>query len=158
VFCPNCIYVFRMDKKTDYFSLSHWLTDFITEGESVYWKVRTGSLCFMWIWEQTAYISLYSINWFYNWDGVCLLSGTDWVFMCFVWIWEQTAIIPLYSINWLVFITEPKCVYCAVRTGSLNHTDIVSSFKGKKAVYFSHCCAVCRCSVADVCALSWPLY
>jgi hypothetical protein len=52
---------------------------------------------------------------------VCLLPGTDWVFMCFVWIWEQTAIISLYtySINWLVFITETECVYCAVRTGSL---------------------------------------
>ena len=34
---------------------------------------------FVWIWEQTAIISLYSINWlvgFYNWDGVCLLRGT----------------------------------------------------------------------------------
>ena len=41
-------------------------------------------------------------------------------FMCFVWIWEQTAIIFLYSINWLVFITETECVYCAVRTESLN--------------------------------------
>jgi ribosomal protein S26 len=42
------------------------------------------------------------------------------VFMCFVWISEQTAIISLYSINWLLFITETVCVYCAVRTGSLN--------------------------------------
>jgi hypothetical protein len=62
---------------------------------------------------------------------VCLLSGTDWifiynstfcphsVFMCFVWIWGKTAIISLYSINWLAFITETECVYCAVRTGSL---------------------------------------
>jgi secretory phospholipase A2 len=40
---------------------------------------------------------------------------TAWI--CFVWIWEQAAIISLYSINWLVFITERKCVYCAVRTG-----------------------------------------
>jgi len=42
------------------------------------------------------------------------------VFMCFVWISEQTAVISLYNINWLVFITESECVYCAVRTGSLN--------------------------------------
>jgi hypothetical protein len=41
-------------------------------------------------------------------------------FACFVWIWEQTAIISLYNINWLVFINERECVYCAVRTGSLN--------------------------------------
>ena len=36
------------------------------------------------------------------------------VFVCFVWIWEQTSIISLNNINWLVFITETKCVYCAV--------------------------------------------
>jgi hypothetical protein len=73
---------------------------------------------------------------FYNWDEKCLQRGTDWVFiynsglnenlrsahtvfMCFVWIWEQTAIISLYNINWLVFITEMKSVYSAVRTGYL---------------------------------------
>ena len=37
---------------------------------------------FVWIWEQTAIISLYSIIWllFYNQDGECLLRGTDWTF------------------------------------------------------------------------------
>jgi len=73
----QCIYVFCVDLRTnsDYFSIYHLLT------------------CF------------------YNRDGVCLLRGTDWVFiynstfcphsvfMCFVWISEQTAIISLYSIN-----------------------------------------------------------
>jgi hypothetical protein len=39
--------------------------------------------------------------------------------MCSVWISEPSAIISLYSINWLVFITEMKCVYCAVRTEPL---------------------------------------
>ena len=89
-------------------------------------------VCFVWIWEQTAIISLYSVNWrVFVTETECLLRGTDWVFlynstfcphsvfMCFVWIWEQTAIISLYSINWLVCITERECVYCAVRTGSL---------------------------------------
>ena len=42
------------------------------------------------------------------------------VFLCFVFIWEQTATCATYSINWLVFITEMKSVYSAVRTGSLN--------------------------------------
>ena len=41
------------------------------------------------------------------------------VFMCFVWISEQTAIISLCNINWLVFITETRSVYCAVRSASL---------------------------------------
>ena len=86
-------------------------------------------LCFVWIWEQTAIISLYSINWLvFITETECLLRGTDWIFicnstfcphsvlMCFVWIWEQTTIISLYSINWRVCITETECVYCAVRT------------------------------------------
>ena len=50
--------------------------------------------------------------------------------MCFVWISEQTAIISLYNINWLVCITVTESVYWAVRTGSLNQTDSLSSFRG----------------------------
>ena len=96
-------------------------------------------MCFVWIWEQTAIISLYSINWL-----VCVtetecvycavriehLTFTNStfcphsVFMCFVWIWEQTAIISLYSINWLVCITETECVYYAVRTESLHISQV----------------------------------
>ena len=40
-------------------------------------------MCFARIWEQTAIISLYNINLlvFSNQDGVCLLRGTDCVFM-----------------------------------------------------------------------------
>ena len=36
-------------------------------------------MCFVWIWEQTAIISLYNINWlvFIN-EKVCLLRGTGW--------------------------------------------------------------------------------
>jgi hypothetical protein len=81
-------------------------------------------MCFLWIWEQTAIIYLYSINWLvfireiYPFKAQWLLyvpSGLTFnnstfcphsVFMCFVWIWEQTAIISLYSINWLVFIRD----------------------------------------------------
>ena len=110
----------------------NWLVC-ITETESVYCAVRTGSLyiiqvmCFLWIWEQTAIISLYRINWL-----VCIIetecvycavrTGSLYIIqvMCFVWIWEQTAIISLYSINWLICITEMESVYCAVRTGSLH--------------------------------------
>ena len=38
--------------------------------------------CFVWIGEQTAIISLYSINWLVciTEDGECLLRGTDWTF------------------------------------------------------------------------------
>jgi hypothetical protein len=43
--------------------------------------------------------------------------------VCFVWIWEQTAIISLFSVNWLVCNTVTECVYCAVRTGSINATQ-----------------------------------
>ena len=51
------------------------------------------------------------------------------VFMWFVFIWEQTATCATYSINWLVFITEVKSVYCAVRTGSLNKAVCASYLK-----------------------------
>jgi len=87
---------------------------------------RSVFMCFMWIWEQTAIISLYSIDWlvgFYNTDWVCLLRGTfcilrsaHTVYLWFVWIWETTAMISLYSIDWLVFITETECIYCSVRS------------------------------------------
>ena len=104
-------------------------------------------MCFVWIWEQTAIISLYSINWLvfmtetecvycavrtgslyiasltFNNSTFCPHS----VFMCFVCIWEQTAIIYLYNINWLVFITETECVYYAVRTGSLYTVSLTFS-------------------------------
>jgi len=55
---------------------------------------------------------------------------TLYLFMCFVFIWEQTAICATYSINWLVFITDMKSVYSAVRTGSLNKAVCASSVKG----------------------------
>jgi hypothetical protein len=42
------------------------------------------------------------------------------VFMSFVFIWEQTATCATYIISWLVFITQMKSFYCAVRTVSLN--------------------------------------
>ena len=38
-------------------------------------------MCFVWIWEQTAIISLYNINWLvFITETECLLRGTDWVF------------------------------------------------------------------------------
>ena len=118
----------------------------ITETECLYCAVGTGYLyiilcsahtavfmCFVWIWEQTATISLYSINWLVcitetecvycavrtGFLYIILRSAHTAVFMCLVWISEQTAIISLYNINWLVCITEMVCVYCAVRSASL---------------------------------------
>jgi hypothetical protein len=62
------------------------------------------------------------------------------VFMCSVWISEHAATISLYSINWLVCITETECVYCAVRTGSLN-PFILSLFFFTRSLYCTkwHC-------------------
>ena len=74
----------------------------------------------MWIWEQTAIISLYSINWLVSiTETECLLRGTDWVFIynsgyvfC-VDLRTKSDYFPLQ--HWLVCITETECVYCAVR-------------------------------------------
>jgi hypothetical protein len=74
-------------------------------------------MCPIYISEQTAIISLCSINRLVCiTEMVCVYCAVRTVFMCFVWISEQTAIISLYCINWLVCITETVCVYCAVRT------------------------------------------
>jgi hypothetical protein len=45
------------------------------------------------------------------------LTGREMYLLCMDL--RTTAIISLYRINWLVFTTE-ECVYCAVRTESLN--------------------------------------
>jgi len=55
--------------------------------------------------------------------------------MCFVFIWEQTATCATYSIKWLVFITEMKSVYSAVRTGSYKYSSLRIIFKGLRAQY-----------------------
>jgi hypothetical protein len=52
------------------------------------------------------------------------------IFMWFVFVWEQTATCATYTINWLVFITETKSVYSAVRTESLIESVSAPSFKG----------------------------
>jgi hypothetical protein len=49
-----------------------------------------------------------------------IVRSTHTVFLCFVFISKQTATCATYTINWLVFITEMKSVYSAVRTGALN--------------------------------------
>ena len=111
-------------------------------------------MCFVWIWEQTAIISLYNIKWLvFIPQTECLLRGTDWlfiynstfcpqsVFMCFVWIWKQTAIISLYSTNWLVCITETECVYCTVRNGSLYTASLTFS----NSTFCPHSCIYVFC-------------
>jgi hypothetical protein len=93
-------------------------------------------MCRLSSWEQTAIISLYSINW------LVFITETDYVYcavrtgylniiraISFKWISEQTTIISLYNINWLVFITETECVYCAVRTGSVNVIQVNQSIE-----------------------------
>jgi hypothetical protein len=49
---------------------------------------------------------------------LCVLCGS-----------QNKPIISLYSINLSVFVTEAESVYCAVQTGSLNQTDILSYLK-----------------------------
>ena len=72
------IYVFCVDLRTnsDYFPIQHELTGFYNRDEvcllrGTDWVLIYNStfcphsvfMCFVWIWEQTAIISLYSINW-----------------------------------------------------------------------------------------------
>jgi hypothetical protein len=52
------------------------------------------------------------------------------LYLCFVFTWEQTATCATYNINWLVFITEMKSVYSAVRNESLNKAVRALSLNG----------------------------
>jgi len=80
-------------------------------------------MCFVWIWEQTAIISLHSINWLVCITETECVYGAVWTgslyiiqVKCFVLIWEQTAIISLYSIKWPVFVMEADLGLCEVQT------------------------------------------
>jgi hypothetical protein len=52
------------------------------------------------------------------------------VFMCFVFILEHMATFAPHNTNWLVFISEMKSVYSAVRTGSLTEAVCASYLEG----------------------------
>ena len=52
------------------------------------------------------------------------------LYLCVLYLSEQTATCATYSISRLVFITEMKSVYCAVRNGSLNKAVCASYLKG----------------------------
>ena len=129
-FCQECICV-DLGTNSDYFTVQHWLVGFYNRDgvcllRGTFYFLRSSNsvfVCFVWIWEQTVIISLYSIDWLvFVTETECVYCAVvlhstfcpHSVFMCFVWIWEETAIISVYSIDWLVFITETDCVYCAV--------------------------------------------
>ena len=62
------------------------------------------------------------------------------LYLCVLYLSEKkTATCATYSINWLVFITEMKSVYCAVRTGSLNKAVCAPYLKTtfRKFLHFS---------------------
>jgi len=61
-----------------------------------------------------------------------ILRSVHAVFVRFVFTWEQTATCATYNINWLVFITEMKSVYCAVRTGVFKWNSLPFVFKERR--------------------------
>jgi hypothetical protein len=71
------------------------------------------------------------------------------------------AIICLYSINLSIFITEVESIYYAVRTGSLNKTDIFRSFNGPCHLMTTDMYCVLRAdsgSCNKIAARNFPLY
>ena len=55
--------------------------------------------------------------------------------MCHVWISEKNSDYFAMRPNCLVFISETECVYCAVRTESLNTVRLILIFKQLKCSY-----------------------
>jgi hypothetical protein len=138
-------------------------------------------MCFVWIWEQTAIISLYSIKWLVfitetecvycvvrsaHTVYLCVLCGSEnkqrlfycavrsahSVFMCFVWIWEQTAIISLHSINRLVFMVKQSLVWACFTI----KVKVLWSFETSITVYPVPCslknCISCSPIYIELCA------
>ena len=71
-------------------------------------------MCFVWIWEQTAIISLYSIDWLVCvTETVCLLRGTDWTFnytkcSCQMLIFEKAS--PYIDLSPVRHVFDPRPV------------------------------------------------
>jgi len=76
-------------------------------------------MCFVWIWEQTAIISLYSINWVvFIRDGACLLRGTDWIYIKFM-----SLLVPIkFSSNelFVLTVTARDCAYLETKSAAIN--------------------------------------
>ena len=75
-FCPHSVFMFCVDlrKNSVYFTVQHWLVVFYNwDGvcllRGTFYILRSAHtavfMCFVWIWEQTAIISLSSINWLF---------------------------------------------------------------------------------------------
>ena len=89
--------MFCVDLRTnsDYFPIQPYWLVCITETECVYCAVRTGSLYIILRSAHTVYLCVLCgsenkqrlfpctalLTGLYNWDGVCLLRATDWVFI-----------------------------------------------------------------------------
>ena len=65
----QCVYVFCVDLRTnsDYFTVQHWLLGFCNRDGVCLVRGTFCShsvfMCFVWIWEQTSIIPLYSVDW-----------------------------------------------------------------------------------------------
>ena len=72
-FCPHSVFVFCVDLRTNsnYFTVQHWLIGFYNRDGvcllcGMFYILRSAHnvfMCFVWIWEQTPIISLYSTDW-----------------------------------------------------------------------------------------------
>jgi len=94
--------------------------------KSVYSAVRTGALnkaAGASSLKPTSYVMRQQFN-------IQQLYVLPTLYLCVLYLSEnKQRLVPLYSINWLVFITEMKSVYSAVRTGALNKAVGASSLK-----------------------------
>ena len=96
--------------------------DFLNKSADIsYWKILLPNINLL---KPTGHVMHQQFN-------IQQLYALPTLYLCFVFIWEQTATCSTYSKNWLVFVTDMKSVYCAVRTRSLNKAVCASYLKGK---------------------------
>ena len=88
------------------------------------WPVIGWILAYFNLLKPTGYVMHHQFN-------IQQLYALSTLYLCVLYLSEnKQRLVPLNSINWLVFITEMKSVYSAVRTWSLNKVVCASSLKG----------------------------
>ena len=119
------IYLCRLREKTDDISL---LLNVFKAEDSKSVLRRLHALSVDWtsdinLLKPTGYVMHQQFN-------IQQLYGLPTLYLCVLYLSENKLTSSMYNINSLVFITEMKSVYCAVRTGSLNKAVCASSSKG----------------------------
>jgi hypothetical protein len=102
-------------------------------------------MCFVWIWEQTAIISPYSINWLvFITEKECVYCAVRSAHTVYLWVLcvseNKQRLFHCTALTDWFFLTERKCVYCAVRSAISVYLWVLCVSENKHRLF--HCTAL----------------